>query len=266
MPDSAPVRPVVVVTGASSGIGREVARVLARRGMRTVVAARRLDRLMALATEIEAGGGTAFALACDVRRWADAERMARETVTRFGRIDVLVNAAGYGVLLSAQDTSVEQFADLVQTNLMGAIHCTKAVLPTMLARRAGTIANVASLASVFPIPRFSAYGASKAGLVAFSDALRYDVRPHGIEVVVVCPAAVATEFFAHPSFHDMPSLMRLGERSATAVAEATVRAIERARPTVTVPRLFGLALVLRALFPGLLRRAIGMLLVPRPVR
>jgi short-subunit dehydrogenase len=253
---------VVVVTGGSSGIGLEVGRAFARRGGIVVLAARRLERLHAVADEIVSAGGRALAIGCDVRRPGDAARLVEEACARFGRVDVLVNAAGYGVLTHAAETSIETYADVLQTNLLGAIHCVKAVLPGMLARRRGTIVNVASLAAVFAIPGFSAYAASKAGLVAFSEALRHDLRPFGIHVAVVCPAAVDTPFFAHPSFRGMPRLMRLGMRSPTAVSAAVLRAVDRRRSMVTIPRLFGLVAVVKAMLPGPLRAVVGALLGP----
>jgi len=250
---------VGVVTGASSGIGRDVARALARRGVRTVLAARRYDRLVALADEIGRAGGEALPVACDVRRTADVERLAVLTTERFGAPDVLVNVAGYGVLRSAPDMTIDEYADVIDTNLMGAIRCTTALLPSMIRRGSGTIVNVASLASVIAIPGFSAYSASKFGLLGFSESLRHDLRPYDIHVGVVCPAAVATDFFAHDSFVRMPALMRLGMRQPADVSAAVLHAIDRRRALVTIPRLFGLVGVVRALFPGPLRATIGAL-------
>jgi short-subunit dehydrogenase len=257
-------RQVAVVTGASGGIGREIARAFAGRGVDVVLAARGFGRLEDVASEISGGGSECVPVGCDVRRWNEVARLVATTVARFGRLDILVNAAGYGLLRHAAGTSVEEYEDLIQTNLLGTIYCAKAALAPMVAQRAGTIVNIGSLASVFPIPRFTAYAASKGGVAGFTESLRYDVRPYGIHVALVSPAAVRTRFFQHASFRGAPRLMRLGMTEPRDVAAAVLRAIDRRRAVVTLPAVFGLAGVARALFPGVLRWLVQTLLGPDP--
>ena len=185
---------VVIVTGASSGIGEATARRLARDGMRVTLAARRQDELERVAGEIEAGGGQTLIAPTDVRDRAAIRRMVQATLDRWGRVDVLINNAGLGYSARVVDLDPEQLRDQVDVNLVAVIECAQAVLPAMMQKKSGHIINVASIAGLVGLPGSSVYSATKFGVVGFSDALRREVRKYGIQVTALCPGFVGTNF------------------------------------------------------------------------
>jgi short-subunit dehydrogenase len=181
---------VTLLTGASSGIGRSLARRLA--GDPLALVARRKALLDTLAAEIEAGGGQALALACDVTDRAQVAAAVQAAEARFGPVERLIANAGGG-----RRTDVEHFraAEVEQTlalNVVGVAHCIEAVLPGMLARRRGHIVVTSSLAAWRGLPGAAAYSAAKAALTAMAESLRIDLAPHGIDVTVLSPGFVHT--------------------------------------------------------------------------
>lgn len=181
---------VTLLTGASSGIGRSLARRLA--GDPLALLARRQDLLDTLAAEIEAAGGEALALPCDVTDRAQVAQAMRATEARFGPIERLIANAGGG-----RSTDVERFAaaeveKILRLNVVGVANCIEAVLPGMLGRGRGHIVVTSSLAAWRGLPGAAAYSASKAALSAMMESLRVDLAPHGIEVTVLEPGFVRT--------------------------------------------------------------------------
>src|SRR5262245_22054808 len=148
---------VGIVTGASSGIGAEIARAVARRGMRVTLLARRADRLAGLAAEIEAAGGEAFAVACDVAERASVDAAVARVRERFGRVDLLVNNAGYNVHALFKDVAIEDVEGMMRVNYLGVVYGIKAVLPIMRAQKRGWIVNVSSVAGRLGQPDEAAY-------------------------------------------------------------------------------------------------------------
>ena len=189
---------VVVVTGASSGIGAATARAFGRAGARVVVAARRVERLEAVAGDIEAAGGEALVVAADMSRLEDIQRLIEQTRERFGRIDVLVNNAGFGRLdwLEKLDP-VRDIEAQYAVNVLGAVHASRLVLPLMMAQRSGHIINVCSTSGLIATPTYSIYASTKFAVRGFSEALRREVAPWGIKVSTLYPGGVATEFAEH---------------------------------------------------------------------
>lgn len=211
----------VVITGASSGIGRATAIEMARRGANVVLAARRADRLEHAAEECRALGVQATVVPTDVANPADCRRL----IDTAGDVDVLVNNAGFAVFASIPEASAEDAREMITTNYLGAFHCTQAVLPRMLARRSGTIVNVSSITGLMGYARMSAYCASKFALTGFTEGLRDEVMGSGVRVALVCPGTTDTEFFVKAERGKMPGASRLmlavkPERVARAVCDA----------------------------------------------
>jgi NAD(P)-dependent dehydrogenase (short-subunit alcohol dehydrogenase family) len=184
---------VVIVTGGSKGIGFAIARALLDRGSQVAIGARRQDELERAARDLGAEDRV-HAVRCDVREPDDAQRLVDETVKRFGGVDVLVNNAGVGLFARVADMSIEQWRQVMQTNLDGVFFCTRAALPEMRRRGGGFIVNISSLAAKNPFEGGAAYCASKAALNHFSEALMQEVRHDNIRVSYVMPGSVSTGF------------------------------------------------------------------------
>ena len=185
---------VIVVTGASSGMGAATARKLAGEGGTLVLAARRKDRIDALAAEIKRSGAEALAVATDVARYEQVKALVDAAIARFGRVDIMVNNAGFGVVKSFVDSTIEEIDRQIDVNLKGVSYGCYAVLPQMLKQRSGHIVNIGSICSVRTYPNFAAYTAAKFGLLGLSRCIYEEVREKGIRVNTICPAAANTEW------------------------------------------------------------------------
>jgi len=185
---------VVIITGASAGIGEQTARRLARGGARVVISARRHDRLEALKNEIEAAGGKALAVTGDITSPDDRAKLVEGTLAEFGRIDVLVNNAGYGVRGPIEIVPLEDIRRNFETNLFSLIGLSQLVIPIMRKQRAGRIVNISSVAGRIARPLSSIYDSTKHALEAVSDGMRGELAPFGIKVIVVEPGFILTEF------------------------------------------------------------------------
>ncbi|HVH53447.1 MAG TPA: SDR family NAD(P)-dependent oxidoreductase [Actinomycetota bacterium] len=239
---------VAVLTGASSWFGELTSRMLAKEGGAVVLAARRVERLEALAAEIQGRGGRALAVRCDVTEVADLQGLRDRVDEAFGRCDVLINNAGIPGGGRFEDLSLEQIEQVIRVNLLGVLVCTKVFLPMMLDRRAGHIVNVGSLAGRYAAPGTSVYSASKHGVVAFSEALYYELAPRGILVTSVNPGFAATEGFPQGR---LPSAL---VTRADKVARVIVDVVRQGKaPEVSVPRGMSLWQAFRVLTPPLYR-------------
>ena len=211
---------VVIVTGASSGIGEATARAASRSGARVVLLARRKDRIDALSEEL----GNALAVECDVTQPEQVAAAMRAAIVRFGWIDVLVNNAGQGLHASIEDIGVNDFRELLDLNLVAPLVMMQAVVPHMRTRRAGSIVNVSSGATLATYPGSAAYTSSKSGLNMLSDVARVELAEFGIAVSTVYPFITATEFYGAVKSGSKEALAQ--ETATASVAQSPERVAE----------------------------------------
>lgn len=185
-------RPVALVTGSSSGIGRALALRLARDGYAVGLLARRAEQLRHVAAEIGEEGGTASVHRCDVSRPEQVRAAVEDCCTKLGPVRLLVANAGMGSRMPLEKLSAGEVELVMRVNFLGAVYAVEALLPAMLARGSGHLVAVASLAGYCGLPERPAYCASKAALIGFFESLRLDLRPRGIAVTIVSPGFVRT--------------------------------------------------------------------------
>ena len=245
---------VILITGASSGFGEDAARLFAKEGCKLVLAARRMDRLQALAASIQDMGGYAMAIPVDVTECADIENLVQSTLDLYGQIDILFNNAGFGRLDWLEHLDPERDIETqVQVNLTGLILTTRAVLPHMLERGQGHIINMSSVAGLIAAPLYSVYSATKYGVRAFTDALRREVSPFGIRVTGIYPGPAETEFGLHTGSNSTKrSLNRLSSFRMTSdyVARRVVGITQHPRRSLVIPWWYNLVIGFDTLFPA----------------
>lgn len=237
---------VVLVTGASSGIGAATARLCAAHGARVVLAARRAAELDALAEAIRAAGGQALAVPTDLGQRAAIDALVATAVAHYGRIDVLVNNAGVGGDLTLVDVADAALEQMLSINLLAPARCVQAVVPHMCRQGGGVIVNIGSVAGEVATPGF--YAATKFGLRGLSDSLRRELRGERIAVVLVAPGFIRTPMTAD---------VRVPMPGPQAVARAVLGAIERPRRRVFVPRAYAALAYLAKALPGLADLVLG---------
>jgi short-subunit dehydrogenase len=223
------INKVVLITGASSGIGEALAVEFGRRGASVGLLARRAEVLREVAGKVEAAGGRAFAVAVDVRDAGEVRAAALKVCERFGRVDVLVANAGIGELTLAREFDIEVVTQVLSVNVLGAMNSVAAVLPEMLARGSGQIVGISSLAAFRGFPGSGAYCASKAALSTFFESLRAELRPRNIYVTTIHPGFIDTPMTRGRN-RKMPFLVEV-ERAARQM----LRAIETRRRTYAFP-------------------------------
>lgn len=221
-----------LVTGASTGIGREIARIAASKGRPLVLVARSEDKLRELAREIrEAHRVGAEVVALDLSEPDAPEALYRETALRSLEIEVLVNNAGFGSLGRFHGTPIDRQLEMLRLNVAALVHLTHLFLPPMLERRRGRILNVASTAGLQPGPFMTVYYASKAFVVSFTEAIAEELRGTGVTATALLPGPTRTEFQSRANMADS-RLFRLGVADARSVAEAGYRGMEAGRAVV----------------------------------
>lgn len=239
---------VTIVTGASSGIGRSLARRIARSGDPVALLARRKALLDELAAEIAQAGGRALALACDVTDAAQVAASVREVEQRLGPVERLVANAGGGTPTFVDEFAAEAVAACLDLNVVGAARCIEAVLPGMLARGSGHLVAVSSLAGVRGLPTGAAYSAAKAALDHLMESLRIDLRGRGVSVTVIAPGPVRLKPKSKKS--------RLASIDVERTAALIERAIERRAAYAAFPWPVALAARVGRFFPPALYDAL----------
>ena len=231
---------MAIVTGASSGIGEATALALAQSGARVAIAARRRDRLEALAARIEEGGGTSLVVECDVTDEAQARALVQRTVDDLGRLDVLINNAGVMLLGKIEGADVTQWRQMLELNVAALMTLTHEALPHLLEAASGDprhvadIVNVSSVAGRVARRGSGAYNASKWAVNAFSEALRQEVTARHLRVGLIEPGAVDTELASHNTDPEVVAGMRqrfgsLERLSSEDIAEAVLFMVTRPR-------------------------------------
>lgn len=252
-----------LITGASAGLGRELARLFAADGHDLLLVARRLPELEALCAELEQRHQVkARAIACDLSSKRELDALLAEV--RSLDLDYLVNNAGFGTVGSFAELPAEREAAMIELNVMALVRLTREALPSMIERRRGWILNIGSTAGFQPGPYMATYYASKAFVNSFSEALAYELRGTGVSVTVSCPGPTRTEFGA-VSGVDKSRLFQLGPASATSVAREAYRAMQRRRPMAVHGFMNFLLLQSLRITPRALVRAITALLNRPPV-
>ena len=247
---------IVVITGASSGIGEATALEFAKKGATLVLVSRRENKLQEVEKKLSKFNSKILVIQCDVSKKSDVERMSKLVIEKFGRIDVLVNNAGFAIYGSVKDLSVEEIELQMATNYFGMIYCIKNFLPIMLKQNSGHIVNVASVAASFGLPGIASYCASKFAMLGFSEGLKHELSGTKVGITVVSPIMVRTNFFDHPSFENMPQYSPTSLSSKT-VAKAIVKAANSSRLEIIVPPFVRGAVWLKHTIPYVINPILG---------
>lgn len=228
------MRPTVLITGASSGIGRALARGFSRDGARLILVARRADRIAELATELERDGAAVMQIVEDLTSDGACGRIVERVEAAGAPIDILVNNAGIGDYGEFRNQDPGAAEGMMRLNMHVPVQLTRLLLPDMVARRRGHILNVASTAAFQPTPYMGVYGATKWFVLSHSLSMRYELEPFGIGVTCLCPGPVDTEFFDRDNFRPQRKAFLKTAMSADKVADAALRGIRRNRAVIVL--------------------------------
>lgn len=224
-------RPLALVTGPSSGIGEDLARILAREGWDLVLVARNADKLRSLADELRAAhGAESLVVPADLSDPAAPEAVMKAIGDL--SLEALVNNAGFGVAGSVAEIPHAAEMGMFQVNVMALVALTKLVLPGMVARKSGRILNVASTAAFQPGPFMSGYYATKACVLSYTEALAEELRGTGVSATCLCPGPTRTDFFKRADLEGVAPISRLGLMASRDVSEIGYRAMMARRPLV----------------------------------
>jgi len=247
---------VVLITGASSGIGKESAIEFAKLGAKIVLVARRKEKLEQVADELKKFNVTILTCQCDVSNKDQVKEMSKTVLEKFDSVDILVNNAGFAIYGSVSDLTIDEIESQMATNYFGMIYCIKNFLPSMLGKQSGHIVNVASVAASFGLPGIASYCASKFAMLGFSEGLKHELKNTGVGITVVSPIMVRTNFFEHPSFEKMPKFSPTSLSSKT-VAKAILKAANSPRLEIIVPSVVRGAVWMKNTFPYFINPILG---------
>jgi NADP-dependent 3-hydroxy acid dehydrogenase YdfG len=216
---------VVVITGASSGLGEATARLLSARGARVVLGARREDRILNLARELTGGGGKAIAVTTDVTDRTQVKNLVDSAVREFGRVDVMINNAGLMPQALLERLQVDEWDRMIDVNIKGVLYGIAAALPRFQQQKSGHFVNVSSVAGHKVGPGTAVYSATKHAVLALSEGLRQEVKPYNIRTTVISPGAVATELPDSVTDADAAARVRKFYADAAIPADSFARAV-----------------------------------------
>jgi|TARA_B110001454_G_scaffold59577_1_gene58301 NADP-dependent 3-hydroxy acid dehydrogenase YdfG len=185
---------IIVITGASSGIGYSTAKALAKKGAKIVAGARRKNRLETLQKEITDAGGEIIICETDVTKKSDCDNLVKQAINKYGTVDVLINNAGLMPLSFVKSLKIDEWDKMIDVNIKGVLYCTAAVVPTMVEKKSGHIVNISSVAGRVVFPAGSVYCATKHAVTAFSEGLRQELSVRkNIRITIIEPGVVQTE-------------------------------------------------------------------------
>lgn len=245
---------VMLISGASSGIGAATARLFGKEGYNLILAARRLDKLQEVSQDINNSGGNAISVKADLARQEDIENLVKITFSQYGYLDILFNNAGFGRIdwlenLAPQEDIIAQ----LDVNLTGLILLSRAVLPYMIQRKKGHIINMSSIAGLLAAPTYSIYAAGKYGVRGFSTALRREVGIYNIQVSVLYPGGVSTEFGQKARIRRRTGVTTPGRLKLTPeeVAKAVSKLVMKPRHNLVIPWQMNYIVLINMLAPWL---------------
>jgi len=248
---------VVVITGASSGIGEAAAKQFAKKGANIVLVARRKDRLEEVEKKLSKYSIKILVQVCDVSDKEQVKQMSEKVIDVFSRIDILVNNAGFVIYGKVEELSIEDIESQMQTNYFGMINCTKYFLPHFLKQNSGHMVNVASVGGSFGVPGIASYCATKFAMLGFSEGLHHELHGTNVGITVVSPIMVRTSLFDHPSFKNFTKHATGISLSSETVANAIIKAANSSRLEIVVPSVVRIGIWLKQTFPFLINPIIG---------
>ena len=248
---------VVVITGASSGIGEATAEKFAKKGANLVLVARRKEKLEQVEKNLSKYSVKILICVCDVSDKEQVKQMSEKVIERFSKIDILVNNAGFVIYGKVKELSVEDIESQMKTNYFGTIYCTKSFLPNFLKQNYGHIVNVASVGASFGVPGIVSYCATKYAMLGFSEGLKHELHNTGVGVTVVSPIMVRTSLFDHPSFKNFTKHATGISLSSETVANAIIKASNSSRLEIVVPSFVRIGIWFKQTLPFLINPIIG---------
>jgi uncharacterized protein len=251
---------VVLVTGGSSGLGRIIAEAFAAAEAKVVIAALEADAVCQATEQMQSAGHEVLGVHADITRQDDVDRLFRQAIDRFGRLDVLVNNAGRSMRGKVMDTTPDQFRDLMELNLIALVRCTRAAMPHLLEQR-GHVVNIGSLAAKSAARWVGAYPATKFAVAAYSQQLRLELGSQGLHVLLVCPGPIErndARLYPLAGLEDVPEAARRPGAGVQVratppqdLARWILRACERRQPELVVPGKARLLFAISQLWPSL---------------
>jgi short-subunit dehydrogenase len=243
---------IVLITGASNGIGKQLAIDFSKRRAIVIGCGRSIERLKEVLKEVRQASPSSLMIGCDVSDAQQVRGMIDKILSDYGRVDILINNAGIGMRKPFYETDLATVEEIMRINYFGAVYCTHALLPSMIARHSGHIVNISSGAGKIGTLNMAAYCASKFAMNGWSESLYHELEPLGVRVSLLCPGPVHTGFgrdFSDSEPKSPPSLFV----DSSDVSQAVMRTIERNRFELVMPRWLALMCWVKRLSPGLFR-------------